>query len=244
MGILYDPPLYNAYRSSEMLLYFPPEVKVKSVNQFTYKNIDQYHDGFGFIESTISDKYTINNLKETSVIKFNTTNIIEHNKSKYPHIFSDKFEFLHNNNEKFIEARAELYGVLDYNKKNEYTTFIFSILDIKKRSDIIISHVELLKEEELIGISKVTQDGYNFRINILYNDTLGLKYLLSDKDNIIFKIYLMKPISGKVQINYTYHCFKSETDDLFGYHQTCPSINNNINIHDLMKGTSILKTGN
>ncbi|AQN68710.1 hypothetical protein [Saudi moumouvirus] len=245
MGILYDPPLYNSYRSSEILLDFPPEVKVESVNQFTYKNIDVYHDGFGFIESTISDKYTINNLKETSVIELNITNIIEHNKSKYPHIFSDKYELSgFGRSEKFIEAKAELYGVLDYNKKNEYKTFIFSILDIKKRPDIIISHVELLKEEELIGISKVILDGDNYRINILYNDILGLKYLLSNKDNITFKIYLIKPISGKIKINYTYHCFKSGTDDLFGYPQTSPSINNNINISDLMKGTSIFKTGN
>ncbi|AGF84893.1 hypothetical protein QJ854_gp889 [Moumouvirus goulette] len=235
MGILYDPPLYNSNIGCNVRLYLPLNIKIKSLNSYIYKNIDVHHDGFGFIESTISDKYTINNLNNAIIIEFNVSNIIQHNNSKYPYLFSDKF----NVGVSKIDVDNNPYGVINYNK-SEYNTFIFSILDIKKRSDMLISHIELLKDDELIGISKVIQDGDNYRINKLYNDTLGLKCLLSNHDNITFKIFLIKPISGKVCINYTYHCFKPLKNDLF---ETSASLFNNFNISDLMKGTSIFKTG-
>ncbi|AVL95202.1 hypothetical protein ma815 [Moumouvirus australiensis] len=240
MGILYDPPLYNSDIGCGVELYLPLNIKIKSVKSYAFKDIDVHHDGFGFIESTISDKYTINNLNDSLIVEFNVSDIIQHNTSKYPHLFSDKFDV----GVSKTDVEKNPYGIIDYDD-GEYNTFIFSILDIKKRSDMIISHIELFTEDKLvggnklIGVSKVVQDGDNYRINKLYNDTLGLKCLLSNFDNITFKIFLIKPISGKVYINYTYHCFKPRNS--FYKYYGLPS--NNTNISNLMKGTSIFKTG-
>nr|QZX42687.2 BTB/POZ domain-containing protein [Mimivirus sp.] len=82
LSILYDSTLYNGNRAYSLHIMFPDEVKakIKSVNSFLYKDIHQYYDEYGFIESTISNIYTIDNLENTSVIQFNINDIIEYNK--------------------------------------------------------------------------------------------------------------------------------------------------------------------
>ncbi|AVG46718.1 BTB POZ domain-containing [Acanthamoeba polyphaga mimivirus] len=232
LSILYDSTLYNGNRAHPFYILFPNEIgaKIKSVNSFLYKDINQYYDEYGFIESTISNIYTIDNLDNTSIIQFNINDIIEHNKENYPLGYSKKYQlpWPHKNitlDQRLYPKKNSQDENNDNNDNNEnddvenaddkYDTFIFSILDIQNRPDMIISHLEILNDDQIICKSKVIFDGQNYRINKLYNDNIGLKYLLTNHDLITVKIYLAEPISGDVYINYTYNCSKSSESNKY-----------------------------
>ncbi|AZL89636.1 BTB/POZ domain-containing protein [Megavirus baoshan] len=223
LSILYDSTLYNGNRAHSLNIFFLNEIKtkIKSINNFMYKDINQYYDEYGFIESTVSNIYTIDNLDNTSVIQFNINDIIEYNKQNYPLGYSKKYQLSYPYND--ISIDQYLYRKInhtdndnenndendDENNNDKYDTFIFSILDIQNRPDMIISHLEILSDDQIICKSKVIFDGQNYRINKLYNDHIGLKYLLTNHDLITIKLYLAEPISGDIHINYTYNCSKS-----------------------------------
>lgn len=230
LSILYDSILYNGNRAHPFYILFPNEIKakIKSVNSFLYKDINQYYDEYGFIESTISNIYTIDNLDNASIIQFNINDIIEHNKENYPLGYSKKYQLPWPHKDITLDQR--LYPKKDpqdvnnndvdddddvENADDKYDTFIFSILDIQNRPDMIISHLEILSDDQIICKSKVIFDGQNYRINKLYNDHIGLKYLLTNHDLITVKIYLAEPISGDIHINYTYNCSKSSESNKY-----------------------------
>nr|WBF70281.1 putative BTB/POZ domain-containing protein [Megavirus caiporensis] len=235
LSILYDSTLYNGDRAYSFYVLFLNEIKtkIKSINNFIYQDINQYYDEYGFIESTISNIYTIDNLDNTSIIQFNINDIIEYNKQNYPLGYSKKYKIPYLWPYKDITLDKRLYPKINHtdnndennndnennddnenNKNNDkYDTFIFSILDIQNRPDMNISHLEILRDDHVICKSKVIFDGQNYRINKLYNDHIGLKYLLTNHDSITIKIYLAEPISGDIYINYTYNCSKSSDNN-------------------------------
>ncbi len=215
LSILYDSTLYNGNRAYSLHIMFPDEVKakIKSVNSFLYKDIHQYYDEYGFIESTISNIYTIDNLENTSVIQFNINDIIEYNKKNYPLGYSEKYKIPWPHKDisidQYLYPKKKPQNDNNENADDKYDTYIFSILDIQNRPDMTISHLEILRDDQIICKSRVISDGQNYRINKLFNDHIGLKYLLTNHDLITIKIYLAEPISGEIHINYTYNCSKS-----------------------------------
>ncbi|BCS82510.1 putative BTB/POZ domain-containing protein [Cotonvirus japonicus] len=91
---------------------------------------------------------------------------------------------------------------------NKYYDFIFNTFTIQNRPELKISHIEIIKNNIVVCRSKVTLIGENYYINKLFNNEIGVEYLISNNDAFFVKIYLDQPISKKIYINCAYDCTK------------------------------------
>lgn len=220
MVILYDPPKYNGeYRSYPLRICFPAEVEIVYDMSLKDEPDNKIYDGFGFIDSTVSNRYSVKNLVNQSVVSLNLNTIIKRDNDKSHHIYANsKLTNIDSEcvipgyfGKKQLEKLVDKYRSGTSVEQNEnnvriYDTYIFTMLCIQHQTDFKPLYVELLKKDMVICRSELVFDGQYYYIKQLINDIIGLKYLITNHDDITVRLFLSRPISGKITFGYNYNC--------------------------------------